>query len=138
MDASERFEQLIAFLTTHLPAPVEQEQDASGNIVFTGGAPGEVVARLTETSVIVEEFAIRWETPSRPSVSPRRVGLVKWRRLPESAVMNVVGQLIKGARDMRLAKYRTCESCGKTNPPEWMHGDELCHGCAEAEWGVVH
>jgi hypothetical protein len=138
MDSSERFEQLIAFLNTHLPAPVEQEQDANGIIVFTGGAPGEVVARLTETSVIIEEFAVRWETPFTPAVHPRRVGVVKWRRLPESAVMSIVGQLIKGARDMRLARYRTCESCGRTNPPEWMQGEEICQGCAETELGAVH
>src|SRR5215831_3284981 len=52
VDPSERYEQLIAFLSTHLPAPVEQEEDANGVLVFTGGSPGEVVARLTATSVI--------------------------------------------------------------------------------------
>jgi hypothetical protein len=47
MDASERYEQLIAFLSTHLPAPVEQE-DHDGLLTMTGGgSPGEVIARLT-------------------------------------------------------------------------------------------
>ena len=40
VDSSERFEQLIAFLTTHLPPPVEQEEDSNGIMVFTGGSPG--------------------------------------------------------------------------------------------------
>ncbi|PYR50222.1 MAG: hypothetical protein DMF89_09915 [Acidobacteria bacterium] len=138
MDSSERYEQLIAFLSTHLPAPVEQEEDANGVIVFTGGSPGEVIARLTATSVIVEEFAIRWETLYSPVIQPRRVGAVNWRRLPETAVMNVVGQLIKGAREIRRARYRTCGLCGVTNPPEWLHSDDICQTCAESRLGLVH
>src|SRR4051812_29564748 len=108
MDPSERYEQLIAFLTTHLPVPVEQEEIEDGVLVFVGGAPAEVVARLTGTHVVVSEYAVRWETPFRPVPNPRRVGSVNWRRLPESTVMTVVGQLIKGAREMRLSKYSTC------------------------------
>ena len=137
MDASERYEQLIAFLSTHLPEPVEQE-DENGLLVFTGGSPGEVIARLTHASVIIEEYAIRWETPFTPVVHPRRVGVVHWRRLPESTLMNIVGQLIKGAREMRLSRYRTCRFCGRTNPPEWQQGDDVCQCCAVHELGAVH
>jgi len=64
MDASERYEQLIAYLSTHLPTPVEQE-DHDGLLIMTGGNPGEVIARLTHTSVIIEEYGVRWETPFR-------------------------------------------------------------------------
>jgi hypothetical protein len=138
MDASERYEQLIAFLSTHMPAPVEQHEAADGIMVFRGGSPVEVVATLTHASVIVEEFAVRWETPFSPVDRPRRVGTVNWRRLPESTVMNVVNQLIKGAREMRLGRYRTCKFCSRTNPPEWLQGDDVCQGCAQAELGVVH
>jgi hypothetical protein len=137
MDASERYEQLIAFLSTHLPAPVEQE-DHDGLLTMTGGSPGEVIARLTHTSVIIEEYAVRWETPFKPVVHPRRVGFVNWRRLPETILMTVVGQLIKGAREMRLARYRTCRFCGRTNPPEWQHGEDTCQSCAANELGSVH
>ena len=137
MDASERYEQLIAFLTTHLPTPIEQEEQ-DGVLVFTGGEPGEVVARLTNSSVIIEEYAVKWETPFKPVVHPRRVGTVHWRRLPETALMTVVGQLINGARDVRLSRYRSCQFCGKTNPPEWQHGDDVCQACAANQLGVVH
>src|SRR5262245_34476161 len=87
MDHAERYEQLIAFLSTHLPAPVEQDERDGGIRVFTGGDPGEVVARLTNSSVIVEEYAVRWKTPYQAVVHPRRVGVVNWRRLPETTVM---------------------------------------------------
>src|SRR4030095_7284392 len=80
MDASERYEQLIAFLNTHLPTPVQQEELSDGSLMFTGGSPGEVVARLTKVSVIIEQYAVRWETPYTPVMRPRRVGVVKWRR----------------------------------------------------------
>ena len=53
MNAPERYEQLIAFLGSQLPAPVEQEPGDAGAIIFTGGAPGEVVVHLTEVSVVV-------------------------------------------------------------------------------------
>ena len=138
MDASERFEQLIAFLSTHLPSPVQQEEENDGTLVFTGGSPGEVVARLTNASVVVEQYAVRWETPFTPVVQPRRVGVVKWRRLPESTVMNVVGQLIRGARDMRLSRYATCQLCGETKPPEWMDDEHVCQSCSASALGSVH
>jgi hypothetical protein len=138
MDASERYEQLIAFLSTHLPPPVEQVDEPNGIMVFRGGSPVEVIATLTHTSVIVVEHAVRWETPTTPVDRPRRVGAVNWRRLPESTLMNVVGQLIKGAREMRRSRYRACRFCGRTNPPEWLHSDDVCQGCAEAETGAIH
>ena len=138
MDASERYEQLIAFLSTHLPLPVEQSDETHGIMVFRGGSPVEVIATLTQSSVIIDEYAVRWDTPTRAVDRPRRVGALNWRRLPESALMNLVGQLIKGAREMRRARYKACRFCGRTNPPEWLHHDDVCQGCAEAEVGAVH
>ncbi len=64
--------------------------------------------------------------------------MVRWRRLPESPLMAVVDELIKGARDIRRSRYRACFFCGKTNPPEWMADDTTCRSCAEHERGVVH
>ena len=52
--------------------------------------------------------------------------------------MRAVKALITAARTTRLAKFRDCSICGRHNPPEWMHTDEVCQGCAEREQGVVH
>ena len=49
---------------------------------------------MTETSVIVSEFAGVWETPFTFSAKPRRVGILKWRRLPETALFNALAVLI--------------------------------------------
>jgi hypothetical protein len=136
--ATERFEQLIAFLGSNLPQPVEQQPDDEGGIVFTGGSPVEVVAYLRKSSVAIAEYAGTWETPYEFTPKPRQVGLVRWRRLPETEMMNVVGQLIKGAREMRRSRYRTCRYCEKQQPPEWMEDDDVCVACAQRESGVVH
>ena len=60
MDAPERYEQLIAFLESNLPAPVDRQETADGSVQFIGGEPAEVVVSLTETSVLVSEFSGVW------------------------------------------------------------------------------
>lgn len=137
MAIEEHYEQLLAYISTHMPAPFTQEE-ADGSVIFTGGSPEELVVRLTDSAVIVEEYAVRWETPFTPVVRPRRVGSVKWRRLPESRLMTIVGDLMKGAREMRRARFRTCGACGRLRAPEWMSDESLCRNCAERETGVVH
>jgi hypothetical protein len=138
MAGTGRFEQLIAFLGSHLPEPVEQQSDGAGGIIFTGGSPGEVIAYLTQSIVAIAEFRVRWEDPGTPVVKARRVGVLKWRRLPETALMNAIASLIKGTREMRLARYRTCRFCGTSTPPEWLQSEDVCQTCAEREPGTVH
>jgi hypothetical protein len=137
MSTSEHYEQLLAFIATHMPTPFTQEE-IDGAMVFTGGSPGEVIVRLSDTTVVVEEYAVRWETPERPVLRPRRVGVVRWQRLPETQLMTIVDELIKGTRESRRAKYLTCAFCGRTKPPEWMEDDVTCQSCAEHEMNVVH
>ena len=57
MDAPERYEQLIAFLESNLPAPVDRQETSDGSVQFVGGEPAEVVVSLTEISVLVSEFS---------------------------------------------------------------------------------
>jgi len=135
----ERFEQLIAFLGSQLPAPVEQEAADEGALIFTGGAPAEVIVQLTRSSVVVLEFAGSWETPERFAVRPRHVGTIRWRRLPETALMNAISALIKGAKETRLQRYRHCSVCGRKSPPESLSGeDDVCVACVEPRGYSVH
>ena len=138
MDVPERFEQLIAFLASHLPAPVEQQPGTDGSMIFTGGSPGEVVVHLTQTSVAVAEYAGDWETPYSFVVRPRRVGVLKWRRLPETDLLNALTHLIRGTREARRARYRMCRHCAVSNPPEWMDTEDVCAGCAARQMDLVH
>ena len=138
MDAPERYEQLIAFLESNLPAPVDRQETADGSVQFTGGEPAEVVVSLTETSVLVSEFSGVWESPFTFAARPRRVGVLKWRRLPETALFNALAVLIKGAREMRLSRFQVCRYCGRSTAPEWMHDDGVCQACADQHSGAIH
>ena len=136
--APERFEQLIAFLGSNLPAPVDRQEDVDGSIRFTGGDPPEVIVVLTDSSVVVSQFAGVWESPFTFSARPRRVGVVKWRRLPENALLSAIAALVKGAREARLASFETCQYCGQRTAPEWLHDEGVCQACADQHSGAIH
>jgi hypothetical protein len=138
MNAPERYEQLMAFLDSNLPPPVERQEAPDGSVQFTGGEPAQVVVTLTETAVCVAEFSGVWETPFRFSARPRRVGVIKWRRLPETALFNALSALIKGARDARQSRFQTCRYCGQRTAPEWMHDEDVCQVCADQHSGAIH
>jgi hypothetical protein len=138
MNAPDQFEQLVEFLDATLPSPIERHAGDDGSLLFTRGSPGEVVVRLTHTSVIVSEYAGEWDTPYAFTVRPRRVGMLKWRRLSAPSLLNALSQLIAGAREARRGRYRRCCHCGASSPPEWMHTDEVCVGCAHQQMGVIH
>jgi hypothetical protein len=138
VEDDERYEQLIAFLGSQLPAPVEQHSAGDGSLIFTGGSPAEVVVQLGDTSVVVSEYAGVWGGPDRFVVKPRRVGLLRWRRLSETTAIQALSALIKGARESRLSRYRPCTSCNEKSPPEFLFGDDVCQDCAELRRHVVH
>lgn len=138
MDVPERYEQLIAYLGSQLPAPVDQHASGDGSLQFTGGDPPEVVALLTDSSVIVSEFSGVWESAFKFTAKPRRVGVVKWRRLPENALLAAVSALIKGAREARLASFETCQYCGRRTAPEWLHDTGVCQACSDRHSGAIH
>jgi hypothetical protein len=137
VSTDERYEQLIAFIESQL-SPSDQEQPEEGSLVFTGGSPPEVIVRLTSDEVAVLEYAGSWTTPERFAVTPRHVGTVKWRRLPESALMNALSALIKGARSMRLHTYRTCAVCERKTAPESLFEEDVCFDCAAREEHPLH
>jgi hypothetical protein len=138
MDAPERYERLIAYLSSNLQPPVDRQEEVEGSIQFIGGEPAEVVALLTPTSVIVSEFAGVWETPFKFTAKPRRVGVLKWRRLPETALWNALAALLKGAREARLSRFQTCVYCGRRTAPEWLHDAGVCQACADQHSGAIH
>ena len=138
MSLDERFEQLIAFLGSQLPTPVEQQPQDDGSLVFIGGAPPQVVVHLTSAKISVSEFAGVWQARGQFVMKPRRVGVLLWQRLPETPLINALSALIKGARDMRLGRYHACASCGEKQPPEVLIGDGICPACSELQGYRIH
>jgi hypothetical protein len=138
VSAEERYEQLIAFIASQLSPGVEQDESETGSIVFTGGSPPEVIVRLTPDEVAVLEYTGSWDTPAYFTVKPRHVGTVIWQRLPDTALMNALSALIKGARSMRLHSYGVCVRCERKLPPESLFEDDVCVDCANLEDVSVH
>ena len=138
MDVPERFEQLLAYLGSQLPSPVDQHGGADGSVEFVGGEPPQVIAVLTHSSVIISEFSGVWETPFKFTAKPRRVGVLKWRRLPENALLDALSALIKGAREARLASFQICQYCERKTAPEGLHDDYVCQACADTHSGAIH
>jgi hypothetical protein len=127
------YEEWLAFLSTHLPAPVRQEEATDGSLLFTGGEPPLVRARLTPSVITVYRFAVRWDAPDRPVVVPRRVGTLVWRRARNNEMLRAVGALIEAAREARLGTFTVCVICERPTPPERMHDDQICDSCARRE-----
>ena len=138
MDTAERYEQLIAYLSSRLSEPLEQQEHADGSRQFIAGDPPEVVVVLTETSVIVSAFSAVHDAPHSLTVRPRRVGVLKWRRLPENELFNALAALLKGAREARAAQFRVCEECGRGTPPERLSSESVCQDCADQRRRLVH
>jgi hypothetical protein len=86
----------------------------------------------------VSEFAGTWEPTFTFSAKPRRVGVLKWRRLPENSLLSALAALIKGAREARLSRFQTCIYCGRRTAPEWLHDAGVCQSCADEHSGAIH
>jgi hypothetical protein len=117
---------------------VDQQTGEDGALQFVAGDPPEVVVLLTDRSVVVHEFAGVWKTPFEFAARPRRVGSLKWRRLPENALLGALDQLIRGAREARRSAYQTCQYCNRSTAPEWLHEAGVCQSCADQQNGAVH
>lgn len=137
LELPEGWEAWLAYFAAALPRPVEQNAAPDASVTFRGGEPGEVIVHLTPSLITVSMFSVQ-NTDTQRIVIARPVGYVRWRRLlPEDATA-VVESLIAAARGARLATYRTCGTCDRTYPPEFMADDQTCATCASRDNGVVH
>ena len=133
---TEKTEEWYAYVRAQLTEPIEEHVRDDGTYL-TSGRPPEVVVRIRRSTVTVFEFALR-DGDEGSVVCPVRVGSVRCHRLPERAGMKAVQALIAGARESRRQKFRTCDSCGRHQPPEWMFDDGTCRACATKQTDVVH
>jgi len=137
-DWNTEFEMLQEMLSEILGEPCDTEETPDGAAVFIAGDPHEVVVRLTRSMLSVYRYDARWSGPHTLCVDPKIVGVLYWRRMTPATVHAACTSLIEGARRARQATFGTCRFCGGTIAPEHMHGDDVCHGCAENRLGVVH
>lgn len=129
---------LLRDIRTLLSDPVREESQLGGKLIFIGGDPGEVIVRVGPKKVSVAIFSVRWEGPHTPVVYPKELAVLNWKRIPAAQMLMTLHTMIESARELRRSRYRKCERCGETNPPEWMHDERTCQSCAEEHLGVVY
>lgn len=125
---------------TFLPTPVELVDLQDKAEWWSGGSPGEVLVGFGEQSMHVSLFSVVWKGPHTPKVKGRRLFSLRYSMLPSSAdeALEVVRLLLEASRRIRLASFTVCSHCQKSTPPEWMHSETICQGCAEKHLGVVY
>lgn len=122
-------EEWRALVRTMLPPPVREDEPDT----LIGGDPGEVVVHLAPQVITVSRFGVQWNG-HLPEPSHHEVA----RFDPRTATPRAVARAVVRARSARLGTYRWCTHCHETLPPEWMHGEAVCQGCAEKHLGVVY
>ena len=127
----EGWEDWLAFFSARLPRPVQEREGEDGTFTFTGGDPGEVIVQLTPSVIRVAEFSVR--ATDGLTISPHWLGRIYWRRMPSVLAIPIIERLIDAAREMRHARFATCQICEKRLPPEWMFDDTICQRCADSE-----
>ncbi|MCY2928594.1 MAG: hypothetical protein NTV86_03705 [Planctomycetota bacterium] len=124
---------LAAALAPILSAPCDRA------IRLTGGDPGEVIVTIHPYGIEVQVFTVEWRDPGHPVVVGEPFAALLVSNYPDtSALLDAARKAIADARAKRLETYRLCEHCGRMKPPEWMHDDRTCQGCAERDFGVVY
>lgn len=129
---------LLKEIQALLPDPIREDTQLDGDVLFVGGDPGEVIVRIGGSKISIAVYSVRWEGPHTPVVRPKPLATLNWKRLPAARTMMELHSLIESAIEIRRSKYGKCERCGKTQPPEWMHGEDICQSCAERDLGVVY
>ncbi len=86
----------------------------------------------SESSILLEVANVIWEGPHTP--------ITKWstyKKLPQTStevqMVAAKEELLKNPKH-----FLTCQLCDRLKPIGWMHGDTMCHSCAESELGIVH
>jgi hypothetical protein len=128
----------IAAIRKLLPKPVRKVEDVDESTVLIAGNPGEVIVRVSESSLVVFEFAVEWAGPDKPEVREIPVASLAWPALPKAQALAAAAALIEAAKESRRSKYRKCRVCREMNPPEWLAGKDVCQACASEKLAVVH
>lgn len=107
------------------------ELDASG--LWTD--PDQNVGALKhEGHVVVGTVSIEW----RGAVPPPDLVLSVPVHLARPVDAQRLSEVIDRARAAGIAQRQKCRFCGESFNPGWMHGHDVCQGCAEQHLGVIH
>lgn len=93
-----------------------------------------IVLLLTPEALEVRLPTVEW---THGAYGPAASSTLWQRVLWESISTADVYALCMDALSVREKQFVPCRFCGREFPPEHRH-DDVCHGCAERELGIVH
>ena len=89
-----------------------------------------------ELAVEVAEPSVYWDSPGTPiAVRLQESAVLIMRSLPAFGDELIAAIEVVSAR--RHSRFVVCPECGQSNPLEYRVGDNLCHGCAQENHGVI-
>jgi hypothetical protein len=132
-------EGLAEVVRASLPEPVSERQDGTG-LLFISEAVPEVALRLTDKGVDVLLYRRIWAEPDQLVDQHHLLTSVPWKGLPDQVeqAWALLETPVRAPQKQRASSYRTCQRCGKSTPPEFMHNEQLCMSCAALVLGVIY
>lgn len=129
----------IEVLDSLVPRPIEEVtvDNAPPARWFAAGDPYLVLIGLGEGITYVGEPVVTWRGAHSPQLGVLGVTELPAGDAPDDAATGAT-RLIELMKTRRAARFRRCDECGRSTPPEWLHSAALCDGCAERNHGVVH
>ena len=130
-DYPRRFEeQAMEVLRLFPEAAVERTRDVIQiNVRDTRG----IVLLLTPETLELRLPTVEWHGPHSPALSSSLWKRVKWGNMSRRRLQKLCDEALRAREEL----FKHCRFCGREFPPEHRH-DDVCHGCAERELGVVH
>lgn len=116
---------------------LDQPCRIDGNQVFIGD-PAAVIVQIDDDWLTLCEFSIKWTGPHTREVLPIPLAKLNWKLMSINELRGIYSHIFSSILIKRREKYRTCEKCMETKPPEWMCGDKICDECAQKYHGIIH
>lgn len=119
-----------------MTVPVQAHLDAAGLVERDGlwlDADELVGAVVSPLGVFVGWVDVAWAGPHTPELHLRELV-----HLPPARFELELAEEVRIAEQRGHAARRECRYCGRRVVPGHMHSEDVCQGCAEREFGVVH
>ncbi len=92
-----------------------------------------IIVFVTPEAIEIRMPTLEWPHPHTPGPCSRLWKRLSWERLTDKRLV----KLLDEARQLRAGMFEQCRFCHRLFPPERRYED-VCHGCAEKQLGIVH
>lgn len=123
------------------PPPIGIVDDEFGlRQILIGEPPLAVVSFHDSGTIDVAECVVWWDghTPRRARRLETLQVLDGSSAESSEAKTRRLCRIIEDTIHRRRERFERCRACGRELPPEHMHDDDTCQGCAQRDFGVVY